>query len=374
MALVLSWLLCQAGVVSAHPVPLASAAVTVEPAGQLRVELTCDVAAFVMQAEQGHLEGPLAEEFQSLPAEDLRAMAADARRTLVRGLRLTFDGQSAAPDTVELPDLAAIQRTFQPGAAAQAAVIQAAATVPRGASQFTVRFPTDIGPVTLKFLGYGDDRVEPVVQLLAAGQPSQPISLGSATEAAAATAYAAIALQFLGLGFEHILPYGLDHILFVLGLFLLSPQLKALLWQVTAFTVAHSISLALSSCGVISLSASVVEPLIALSIAFVALENVFTTQLQPWRPLVIFGFGLIHGLGFAEVLHETGLGGRNFVTALLAFNAGVELGQLAVIGLAFLAVGWFRQRAWYRPRIVVPASCCIALAGLYWTAERIWFS
>ena len=86
--------------------------------------------------------------------------------------------------------------------------------------------------------------------------------------------------EYLALGFEHILPDGLDHILFVLGLFLLSPRLKPLLWQVTAFTVAHSISLALSSCQVVSLPVSVVEPLIALSIALVALENLFTTQLQ----------------------------------------------------------------------------------------------
>lgn len=373
-ALLLAWFLGQAGIAAAHPLSLASATVNLESDGQLHVELSCDVAAFVMQAEPGHLAGPLAEEFRSLPPDDLGAMAADARRSLARGLRFDFDGRAAGAATIEFPDLTALQAALQPDTPAPPATIRALATVPPGATHFTVRFPTDIGPVALKVVRAGDESIGAVHQLLAAGQPSQPIALDSAARSASAAAGPlVVALQFLRLGFEHILPYGLDHILFVLGLFLLSPQLKPLLWQVTAFTVAHSISLALSSCHVVSLPAAIVEPLIALSIAFVALENVFTSQLQPWRPLVIFGFGLIHGLGFAEVLQETGLSGHDFVIGLVSFNVGVELGQLAVIALALLAVGWFRQRAWYRARVVVPASCCIALAGLYWTAERIWF-
>src|SRR6476659_385318 len=91
--------------------------------------------------------------------------------------------------------------------------------------------------------------------------------------------------RFVALGFEHILPRGVDHILFVLGLFLLSVQMRPLLWQITAFTVAHSITLALSLYGVVKLPSSVVEPLIAGSIAFVAIENVFTTKLSYWRPM-----------------------------------------------------------------------------------------
>lgn len=181
---------------------------------------------------------------------------------------------------------------------------------------------------------------------------------------------AEVAVDYLVLGFEHILPKGLDHILFVLALFFLSTKFRPLLWQVTAFTAAHSVTLALSSYGVISLPSSVVEPLIAVSIALVAIENIFTTQLRPWRPLVVFVFGLLHGLGFASVLMEIGLPGADFLTALITFNVGVELGQLAVIGLAFLCVGWFQENAWYRPRVVVPASLVIAIVGVYWTVER----
>ena len=166
------------------------------------------------------------------------------------------------------------------------------------------------------------------------------------------------------------MPDGLDHILFILGLFLLSARLGPLLWQVTAFTLAHAVTLTLAAYGVIRLSSSVVEPLIALSIAWVAIENLFTSELKPWRPAVVFAFGLLHGLGFAGVLGELGLPGGEFLTALVSFNAGIELGQLAVLVAAFAAVGWGRHRPWYRRRVVIPASALIALVGLWWAVER----
>lgn len=177
--------------------------------------------------------------------------------------------------------------------------------------------------------------------------------------------------KYLKLGFEHILPKGLDHIYFVLGLFLLSIKLKPLVWQISMFTVAHSITLALSINSIISLPGHIVEPIIALSIAYIGIENVFTNELKPWRTLVVFAFGLLHGLGFAGVLSDLGLPAEHFTTALITFNIGVEIGQLAVVSLAFLAVGYFRNRKWYRQRIVIPASVLIALVGLYWTYERI---
>jgi len=177
---------------------------------------------------------------------------------------------------------------------------------------------------------------------------------------------------YLALGYTHILPRGLDHVLFVLGIFLLAVQLRAVLWQVSAFTIAHTITLALTAYGVVSLPPRIVEPLIALSIVYVAVENVFTSKLHAWRPLVVFCFGLLHGMGFAGVLTDIGLPRSEFVPALLAFNAGVELGQLTVILTAFLLVGvWFRKKAWYRQRIVIPGSLLIAAVGLYWFVQRI---
>jgi hypothetical protein len=180
-----------------------------------------------------------------------------------------------------------------------------------------------------------------------------------------------IVRQYLWLGYTHILPKGLDHILFVLGIFLLSPRLKTMLLQVTAFTIAHSITLGLSMYGIVSLPSRIVEPLIALSIAYVAIENVATRELKPWRLALVFMFGLLHGLGFAGVLRELGLPRGEFLTALLTFNAGVELGQLTIITAAWLAVGAFVTRTWYRRAIAIPASCGIAAIGIYWTVTRV---
>ena len=116
----------------------------------------------------------------------------------------------------------------------------------------------------------------------------------------------------------------------------------------------------------------VVEPLIAISIAYVAIENVFFSELKSWRVAVVFSFGLLHGLGFAGALREVGLPRSEFVTALFTFNLGVEAAQLAVIGTAFLLVGWHcAHRDWYRSRVVVPASLAIAVTAVYWTVQRL---
>lgn len=151
---------------------------------------------------------------------------------------------------------------------------------------------------------------------------------------------------YLQLGFRHILPDGLDHILFVIGLCLLSTKVKSIIWQATAFTVAHSITLALSMKNIIVAPADLVEPIISLSIMFVAIENMLLTKLKPWRILIVFLFGLIHGMGFASSLNEIGLPRDKFYTSIVSFNVGVELGQIAVIAavFAFLIIP-FRKKA-----------------------------
>jgi hydrogenase/urease accessory protein HupE len=180
------------------------------------------------------------------------------------------------------------------------------------------------------------------------------------------------AWRYLKLGFTHIVPDGLDHMLFVLGIYLLSRRARSVLWQVSAFTVAHSITLGLSMYGVVAVSPKIAEPLIALSIAYVAIENVFVSELKAWRVVLVFAFGLLHGMGFAGALKELGLPRSDFVTALLSFNVGVEAGQLAVIGAAFLAFGWHcANRSWYRGRIVIPASTLIAFTAACWTIQRL---
>ncbi len=119
---------------------------------------------------------------------------------------------------------------------------------------------------------------------------------------------------------------------------------------------------------------AVVEPLIAASIVYVAVENILTTTYRKSRTLVVFGFGLLHGLGFAAVLGEIGLDPARFITGLIGFNIGVELGQITVIALAYLAVGlWFGQKDWYRNVVAIPASLAIAIVGAFWFVQRVFF-
>ncbi len=210
---------------------------------------------------------------------------------------------------------------------------------------------------------------EPVTQWLHGGEASAPVALEGIRPP---TSRLPLAGRYLALGFTHILPHGLDHVLFVLGVFLLSRSLRSILLQVSAFTVAHSITLGLGMFGLVSVPPAVVEPLIALSIAYVALENLLLTRVRSWRVALVFGFGLLHGLGFAGALREAGLPPADLVTALLGFNLGVELGQLVVITGAFLAVAYCAVNpARYRRLIVVPASAAIACFGVFWTLQRL---
>ena len=180
---------------------------------------------------------------------------------------------------------------------------------------------------------------------------------------------------YLKMGFTHIIPTGADHVLFVTGLCLLSTRIKTILWQATAFTVAHSVTLALSMKNIIVMPGAVVEPIIALSILFVAVENIMLTELKAWRILIVFMFGLIHGMGFASALNEIGLPRNQFFTSILSFNIGVELGQVAVILAVFaLFIIPFGNKPWYRTRVVYPLSVMIALIAAWWTIERVFFT
>lgn len=386
-------------VVYAHPMILAKAALDFKADGHYTLAVQCDLAAIVMQTGTGHLDDLLAQELKTMPREDLRARIADATAFLKQQVKLDFDGKVAPPESIEMPTAEQLQAGQVAGTSPEATVFRILGRVPAGAKIFRITFPAEMQTVALTMRRPD----APLVNMpLAAGQASFPFPLGNITDqvpneaeqpkateheipaqgvpaqgesqhepAVAEPSRFDIGLLYFKLGFEHILPLGLDHILFVLGLYLLSPELKPLLWQVTAFTVAHSVTLALSMYDVVSLPAEVVEPLIALSITFVAVENLFTTKLHVWRPIIVFVFGLLHGLGFAGVLTELGLPETEFVTALITFNVGVEFGQLAVIALAFLSIGWFRHKPWYHRGIVVPVSCVIAAIGLYWTVERV---
>jgi HupE / UreJ protein len=246
-------------------------------------------------------------------------------------------------------------------------------SVPPGARSFQVDVTGDtVVVVTIKLGGQQVGRVVPEFP----GMRSRAFALGiepePGTEAAEAHGFWYFVLQ----GFRHIVPEGLDHILFVLGLFFLSRSFKPLLWQITAFTVAHSITLALAMLDIVRLPSQPVEVAIAISIAFVAIENLFRQKLTVWRPLVVFAFGLVHGLGFAGAFKEM-LGESDepatgeFVRMLVGFNLGVEFGQLAVVAAAFALAGAVWKKEWYRARVAIPASLVIACFGIYWAITRM---
>jgi hypothetical protein len=210
-----------------------------------------------------------------------------------------------------------------------------------------------------------------LTQYLAPGQTSDPMQQDVSLRKSAISRLG----EYIPIGFDHVVPRGLDHILFVFGLFLLSLKTSVLLWQISAFTLAHTLTLIAGAFGVINISASIVEPLIAASIVFVAVENIFFSKLNKWRTALIFGFGLLHGLGFASVLAGFSLPTEQFIPALIGFNIGVELGQLSVIAIAYFIIGLtFGKKPYYRSLITIPASCIIAVIGSWWVFERILLS
>lgn len=373
VAVVATWTAASA---PGHDLKPVDVTVTFPGAARFVIDFRCDPDSLMFGYGPWHARAEDYEAARRMPPAELAERVAAVRRYIERRFRVAVDGRRV-PFEISFPEHGAPagpaagvnppdssggpNGASQPGLPGHTARLTG--TLPAGATHVVVGASRAFGLVNLTVRRADGETHD----LLAPGQDSAPIPVAGPRPP---PGVAAAAVQYLVVGFEHILPKGLDHILFVLGLFLLSPKLGPLLWQVTAFTAAHTLTLALSMYGVASLPASVVEPLIAASIACVAIENLFTSELKPWRPAVVFAFGLLHGLGFAGVLTELGLPRERFLVALLSFNVGVELGQLAVVGAAFAVVGWARRSAGYRRRVTLPASLAIACVGLYWAVER----
>lgn len=356
------------GAARAHEVMPAIADLIVAD-GQLTLTVNAPVEGFVSGIDLTKVTdtnaSPLAQShdaLRALPPEEMEMRFRAFWPEMAARLRLTADGVALTPELANIeiadaPDLAQ----------ARPAVLTITGAVPQGVQTVSAGWEAAFGAMVLRQQGVD----KPFTGLLEAGADSGPITVGGGGEVGAFQAF----LDYIPVGFDHIVPKGLDHILFVLGLFFLSTRYGPLLWQITAFTVAHTVTLALSALGYINLPGSIVEPLIAASIVFVAVENIWTRgELSRWRPAVVFGFGLLHGMGFASVLGEFGLPAGNFIPALIGFNIGVELGQLAVVSAAaLLCWTWAAGQTWYRRGVAIPASIAIAAVGAFWVLERTVF-
>lgn len=296
---------------------------------------------------------------RELPPARLEARFREFWPEMAADIRIRVDGRLLRPefDGIEVPDIGDPRLT-------RSSVLRFHVEAPEGARLVEMSWAAGYGAMVLRQNGVAnayDGYLEP-------GEMSKPIALAGGGAATALQTF----LRYIPVGFDHIVPKGLDHILFVLGLFFFSTRLRPLLTQISAFTLAHTITLAAAALGYVRVPAAVVEPVIAASIVFIAVENILSKGESRLRPLLVFCFGLLHGLGFASVLGEFGLPDDGFLAALIGFNIGVEIGQIAVIAAAYaLLIYWVRAPSPHFAKISFVASIAIAVVGAYWFGERI---
>jgi hydrogenase/urease accessory protein HupE len=354
--MVAAFILCS-GSLQAHEIGTTHVSVQFQSSRSYQIEITTDAQSLVEKLNSVAGEAGAGPESPAALRAELQKYDDIFRRRLA----VAFEGVGVRP---------AIEYFVSAGTdegSPATALIKMTGAIPDNARHFSWTYSWTFATYALTVQRAGS--AEPTTEWLEGGQPSSSVAFDAP---APPVDRLSTAVKYLALGFTHIVPKGLDHMLFVLGIFLLSRRTKQVLLQVSAFTIAHSITLALSIYGILSVSPAIVEPLIAISIAYVAIENMLISELRPWRVALVFAFGLLHGMGFAGALKELGLPRSEFVTALITFNAGVEAGQLAVIGAAFLLVGWYcGSRVWYRRRVVLPASALIACTAIYWSIERL---
>lgn len=291
-----------------------------------------------------------------VPLAAFQAAAARLEAALHQGVRVENDGQPCAPGPLRL-DAAAYPQTLRLHTAYHCPAPLAYLTV-----TFTLFLAVDARHQNLGTLEL-PGRVEEF--LLTAELPEFAIDLAALPRSAAARAW-----QFVRLGVAHIAT-GYDHLAFLLALLVAGGGLRSLVKIVSAFTVAHSLTLALATLGVLALPERLVEAGIALSIAYVAAENVLWRQGQR-RWLVAFGFGLLHGLGFYGVLRAMALPRQGLALALLAFNLGVEAGQVGLVLLCYPALRYVTARPWHGQAVVALSLALLGL-GLYWFVQRVWY-
>lgn len=283
----------------------------------------------------------------------------DASRIVVRELTLDAATFTVGGVACEVGDVS-LRRVTEPGEQggdADGIEVSAPLLCPPGELTYTAGFLGKLEPGHRHYVA-------------AHGQPVDVVDAADPTVAVTgASDPAAVAGRFFGLGVEHIFT-GYDHLLFLFGLLLAAPSLRAMLLIVTGFTIAHSLTLSAAALGLVSLPGALVEPAIAASIIYVGIEN-FWRPTPKRRVLITFLLGLVHGFGFAGMLADLGLPRDALALALVAFNGGVEVGQAAIVALALPLLLWLRRYPWWEARAVPAMSVLVAIAGAYWLVERV---
>jgi len=403
-----------------------SAIVKVSSSGAIDLTLTHDVLAFALNDQSQNIpDGPMFELLNG-PEEVLTASLREAATRFESLCVLTAGGTRVPLRVRSYPSAAEVYgvKAKKPKYPLPIKLeLHATASVPAGSTSLKIRFPEMLGIVVVTIDRPG---AEPVALPLEPNEPSPDFELslravdpgstaangvetsssakdgvleaggaasaegnpgtkvddaesvssstdgeGPASKRSDGTGWASVFGRFTILGFEHIIPNGTDHALFVLGLFLLSPKPRPVILQISAFTVAHTITLTLTSLNIIGLSPNIVEPTIAASVAFVGIENLCTTKVHTWRSGVAFLFGLVHGMGVASAFNEAGFPQGQLVSSLAAFTVGVEGGHLGILAAAFLFLGWTSRKSWYRVRVAIPLSLVISLIALVWLVQRV---
>jgi hypothetical protein len=365
-----AWLLgTLAAAAGAHPAISAAAVVKVGRGGSVSVDVRLDILAFALNDSPSNVADAPMYELLNGPDAGVDQALTDARARFLKLCVLTADDRPVALQIDDFPTTAAIRQWERQNPERRLPIkmsFAARGVLPDDARFIAFRFPDVLGDVVTTVDRPGQ---EPEALPLRPGEPSPRFDLRP-TETQRLGALG-VFWRYVVLGFTHIIPQGADHALFVLGLFLLSPRLKAVVWQITAFTVAHTTTLTLATLHLVHIDSRVIEPTIAATIAFVGIENLFTDKVHPWRPVVAFIFGLVHGLGFASALSEVGLPTTQLVSGLAGFTVGVEGGHLAVLAIAALTLGWWRTKPWYRHRISIPLSSIIAAIAIFWMVQRL---
>jgi len=352
-----------------HNLPYTLMNVAIRDGGGADVEIRFYVPALIMSMPQGHLAEGVLPTFLAFDDAALDRRATSAAAALAAQTTLRFDGRVVPTPLILAPPAAVLKADARvPSSSPQpSAPLRLSFQASEGTRTFDVALPPDLGPVVMVVRYPGGATKSYAVR---DGERSPTLRFdGPSPFRDSLAAFATYLLE----GIRHIVPGGLDHLLFIAVMAVGAPRFWGLLKLATVFTVAHSVTLVLSTLGYLSAPSNLVEPAIALSITLAALMNLRAGKASSeWvRYAAVFAIGLLHGLGFAGALADLGLPREQVTEALVGFNLGVEAGQVLVILGVLATFGWFRGRTWYAGRVVAPASIVVACVGLYLAVERL---